>query len=266
MNAVNLGFTGGCNRAMWQAFAEGAEYVWLFNNDAEAEPDALATLVACCEANATIGLASPVVREAEDPLRIQFAGGVFDLTLPVYRPAYTIARGAEWQSTLPERIALHGTALLVRRRLYETIGGLDDDFFAYWEDIDYSIRSAEAGFRNVTAFDTAIYHGSKPTELAPEIVRPHYYYYVTRNELLMWRKRTPGARFRKAALWVLARQLRQIMRMPGYRAGVEAVLAGLWDGWRGVGGSWQPVRRMPLPLRWLLGRHPRLLLSLLGMH
>ena len=264
MNGANLGFTGGCNRAMWQAFAEGADYVWLFNNDAEADPEALATLVALCEADGRIGLASPVVREAEDRAKIQFVGGIFDLSLPIHRPGYDLAQAAEWHSVRPDQITLHGTALLVRRRLYERIGGLDDDYFAYWEDIDYSIRSAEAGFRNVTAFDTSIQHGSKPTSGAPETVKPHYYYYVTRNELLMWRKRTPGARFRKAALWILARQLRQIARMPGYRTGIEAVLAGLWDGWRGIGGPWQPVRRMPLPLRWFLGRHPRLVLNLLG--
>ena len=63
---VNLGYTGGSNLAMRDAFESGADYVWLFNNDAVAEPETLAKLVAVCEADTGIGLASPLVRDEED--------------------------------------------------------------------------------------------------------------------------------------------------------------------------------------------------------
>ena len=263
-NPTNDGFTGGNNRAMARAFADGAAYVWLFNNDATVDEDALACMVARCEADPRVGMISPLVREEDDPEKIQFAGGIFDLAVPVYTPCYDIATGRDWQERMPERMVLHGTALLIRRSLYEAVGGLDDDFFAYWEDIEYSVRSARAGFHNVTAFETSICHGSKATGSAPETVKPHYYYYVTRNELLMWHKLTPGRRYLKALVWILARSLEQAARMPGYRAGIDAVMAGLWDGWRGVSGRHDPTRRMPQPLRWLLGQHPRVVLKVLG--
>src|SRR5271165_5426418 len=50
-NPDNLGYTGGNNRAMREAFGRGADYVWLFNNDAVAEPDTLAAMIAACEAD-----------------------------------------------------------------------------------------------------------------------------------------------------------------------------------------------------------------------
>ena len=84
-----------------------------------------------------IGLASPLVREEEDHSAIQFACGLFDLTTPTYQPTYTIEQAREWQTKYPDRIALVGTAMLVRRAVFEKIGVLDDRIFAYWEDIDY---------------------------------------------------------------------------------------------------------------------------------
>lgn len=260
----NLGYTGGNNFAMTAAFANGANYVWLFNNDAEADPDALARIVATCEADPTIGLASPLVCEADNHAAIQFGCGLFDLSIPAYVPSYDVAQSQIWQQEFPERIVLHGTALLVSRSLYQAIGGLDDLFFAYWDDMDYSIRSANAGFRNVAVFDTAIYHGSKPTREAPDTVKPHYYYFVSRNELLMWRKFCAGLTFAKVATWTLQRQLRQIARMPGNKAGIDAILAGLWDGLLGKGGRYDPARRMPWPLRDVLGRYPRFWVRMLG--
>jgi GT2 family glycosyltransferase len=260
----NLGYTGGNNAAMRAAFGGGAAYVWLFNNDATADPDALAVMVAACEADPRIGLASPIVLEEGDPSIVQLGCGLFDPATHIYTPSYDRAQSAEWQRRFPDRIALHGTALLVRRELYEAIGGFDDVFFAYWEDIDYSMRSAQAGFRNAALLDTAIHHGSKPTMTEPALVKPHYYYFVSRNELLMWRKFCAPAQFVKVALWILQRQLRQIARMPGNAAGVEAVLAGLWHGLLRRGGPYDPARRIPGPLRWLLGRHPMVWVRLLG--
>jgi GT2 family glycosyltransferase len=252
----NLGYTGGNNHAMREAFNRGADYVWLFNNDAVAEPDTLSRLIEACEANPRIGLASPLVREEEDHESVQFACGLFDLTTPTYTPSYALEEGRDWQAKYPDRIALVGTAMLVRRTVFETIGVLDDRIFAYWEDIDYSIRSALAGFLNVMVFETSIFHPSKSTITSPNDVRPHYYYFMTRNEILMWRTFCSRLQVLKGALWVLRRQLQQIQRMPNNAAGLDAVLAGFWDGCWGIGGRYNPGRRMPFPLRQLLGRYP----------
>jgi GT2 family glycosyltransferase len=253
---ANLGYTGGNNRGMRQAFDLGADYVWLFNNDAVAEPDTLSSLIAVCEADPRIGLASPLVREADDHDAIQFGCGLFDLTTPAYTPTYDLEQARQWQTEYPDRIALVGTAMLVRRVVYEKIGVLDDRIFAYWEDIDYSIRSALAGFLNVMVFATSIFHPSKSTIDSPAEVRPHYYYFMTRNEILMWRTFCPRLLVLKAAVWVFRRQLRQIQRMPGNAAGLDAVLAGLWDGCWGIGGGYDPKRHMPWPLRQTLGKYP----------
>jgi GT2 family glycosyltransferase len=255
--AENLGYTGGNNRAMRLAFELGADYVWLFNNDAVADPDTLVRLINVCEADPMIGLASPLVREAADHRTIQFAGGLFDLATPAYTPTYEVEQAREWQVRFPERIALVGTAMLVKRAVYRRIGGLDERIFAYWEDIDYSIRSALAGFCNVMVFEATVFHLSKPTITEPNTVKPHYYYFMTRNEILMWRGFCRRLPFIKAVYWVIRRQFRQILSMPDNAAGLDAVLAGLWDGWWGIGGRYNPDRRMPSPFRQLLGQRAK---------
>ncbi len=236
----NLGYTGGNNLAIREALKGEAGYVWLFNNDAVAEPDTLARLVAACEADPGIGLASPLVRDDADPALIHFAGGRFDLDTPIYEPTEDLEKARAWQEADPGHMALWGTAMLARRALVEKIGLLDERIFAYWEDIDYSIRGALAGFRNVMVFDAVIFHAAKPTILSPREVKPYYFYFMTRNEILLWRKFCPLKKYLRAALWTILRQSRQIERMRDSRAHVDAVRAGIWDGLRGKGGAYHP--------------------------
>jgi GT2 family glycosyltransferase len=220
-------------------------------------------MIAVCRSDTRAVRPSPLVREEHDHDAVQFACGLFDLATPSYTPSYEIVQAREWQTKYPGRIALVGTAMLVRRSVFEKIGVLDDRIFAYWEDIDYSIRSALAGFLNVMVFETSIFHPSRSSVTSPNEVKPYRYYFMTRNEILMWRRFCRPLQVLKAALWVFRRQLLQIQRMPGNVAGLDAVLSGLWDGFRGIGGGYNPDRRMPFPLRQILGRHPQFWIGLI---
>ena len=256
----NLGYTGGNNLGMARAMADGADYVWLFNNDAIAEPDTLARLVAACEADPGIGLASPLVRDDADPALIHFAGGRFDLDTPIYEPTEDLEKARAWQEADPGHMALWGTAMLARRALVEKIGLLDERIFAYWEDIDYSIRGALAGFRNVMVFDAVVFHAAKPTILSPREVKPYYFYFMARNEILMWRKFCRPVKFLKSVRWTLRRQARQIARMTDSAPHVDAVLDGIWDGLRGKGGGYRQAENGHL-----LGRRMALRLARMAM-
>ena len=96
-----------------------------------------------------------------------------------------------------------------------------------------------AGFRNVMVFDAVIFHAAKPTIRSPKEVKPYYFYFMTRNEILMWRKFCPPVKFLKSVRWTILRQSRQIARMKDSPAHVDAVLDGIWDGLRGKGGGYQ---------------------------
>ncbi len=265
-NGENLGFTGGVNTGIRHALALGADYVWLLNSDATTGPDVLQTLVQTAEADPAIGLVSPVFHDPDAPDRAEFCLGLFDPRARIASQTADPATAARWQTQHPDKVLLLGTALLIRRRLIETIGGLDDRFFAYVEDVDYSLRSTAAGFRNVAVPDAVVYHRFKEPVGKPLSVPPYLHYFMSRNYPLLWRKLPGPFLLRKAMLWFLRQRLLQIARMPDHAAAVDALLSGLWDGLLGRGGPYRPDRHMPWPLAAILGRFPRTWICLLDGH
>jgi len=257
---TNLGYTGGNNLGARHALANGAEYVWFLNNDTVIPSDGLTKLVACAM-EGQIDLGSPVIYYADWPGRVWFCSYNFDLASCACRPTTDIETARAWQRDEPNRVALVGTALLIRRAVFQAIGMLDDRFFAYCEDIDYCIRSAEAGFRNAVVFNAAVYHKKAPDGPA-NFLEPHVYYFMARNEFLMWRKYASGVRRLKMILGHLKRMLWRIEQLVGNPVGKQACLAGMWDGWNGVTGEFDSDRRMPQPLRAVIASISRLITRL----
>ena len=154
----NLGYTGGNNLAIREALKGEAGYVWLFNNDAVAEPDTLELLVAAAEEDQRIGLLSPALLDPNGKIISDFRGGVYDPRLLTFNITNKTEIYQNWHKNTPELIWLYGTALLIRRSVIDKISVLDSRFFAYAEDNDYSIRSSKAGFFNVVVNSAKIYH------------------------------------------------------------------------------------------------------------
>lgn len=246
-NERNLGYTGGNNQGMRAAVADGADYVWLLNNDARAAPDALAGLVARAESAADIGLVGPLIRDADGSGTIAHCCCAFDLESGIYDPITDIAEAQRLEMRTGGKIILYGTALLVRRQLIEKIGVLDDRLFAYAEDVDYSIRSWQAGFRNQFAAEVEILHDSPGRSNR----HPYYFYLLRRNDLLVRRKYLSFRTWLKVVWWDYHNARRTLPSL-GNAEQVRAGLAGLWDGWCGHGGPYDPGRHMPGVVRRLL--------------
>lgn len=244
-NPVNLGFTGGVNTGLRHALSRGADYIWLLNSDATVAPDTLSLLVAAAEADPSIGLVSPVFHDPDDPARVEVLLARFDPLARYASQTTDPAEAAVWLRDHPDQVVLLGTALLVRRALAESIGGLDERFFAYVEDVDYSLRAIAAGFRNVAVPEAVVGHRFKAPLEDPSGVPPYLHYYITRNYLLLWHK-LPGSLWRKGTWWFLLRCFAGLKRLRDDRVGRDALLAGLWDGLRNIGGPYDPARRMPL--------------------
>jgi len=246
-NKSNLGFAGGNNVAIHYALAHQADFIWLLNSDAVVAPDCLEKMVAVAAADPSIGLASPVIYHLDRPDELQHGGTRLNPQRHGVQEAADIATARQWQASEPGNVILWGTALLLSARLARQIGGLDEALFAYSEDTDYSLRSSRAGFKNVTVFDASIWHAS-----TPGLRKPHYYYYTTRNAGLMWRKYTPAAVFLKLCWWN-AQRVRASQRKYAGRADLlHAAKLGLWHGWIGVGGPFDPTATLPLLPRLLL--------------
>jgi GT2 family glycosyltransferase len=262
-NPKNLGFTGGMNVGMCHAVAVGADYVWLVNSDAVVGPHTLTKLVATAESDPKIGLVGPAIHDPISRETPVFYLGAYNQHHSFSSATNSRKEAESWLAYRTNEVFLYGTALLARRPLIEAIGGFDDRFFAYIEDIDYCLRCRQADFKIVPCFDAIVYHRFKDPENQPHLAPPHLHYLVTRNYLLLWRKQSPRLLWQKAALWFLNSRLRQLERMIGLPEQQDALLAGLWDGLRGVSGPYVATRRAPWWVRSTLGRHPRLVINLL---
>jgi GT2 family glycosyltransferase len=152
LTGQNLGFSGGCNAGMRRALAEGADYVWLLNNDAIADPAALDALVDKAEADARVGAVGSAIYSMEEPTQLQAWGGGY--------VNFWMGRARHFLKPVSdEKIQyITGASLLIRRRVLETVGLLDDAIFLYWEDPDYCWRLRRAGWKLAVAGESKIWH------------------------------------------------------------------------------------------------------------
>lgn len=250
VSPANLGFTGGNNLAMAYAMENECDYMWLLNNDAVVEADSLRQLVEYAEANESVGLVSPVIYHFDDRSQGQFAGSRVNWKNLLIEP-YT---GAEDDASLREGedICLVGAALLIKRRVVETIGYLNDAYFAYWEDTEYSLRSLCKGFRNAVCSSAKVYHKMVLGQLLLGGKKPHYYYFMWRNRFLLGREFSKSSqqkfRFFRQSLAAMLRSLGHCRRN-GNMEGAAAILNGAWHGFRSVSGPMRSENAMPETLR-----------------
>jgi hypothetical protein len=254
---VNVGFTGGCNLGIDLALHREAAYVWLLNGDAITEVSTLSSLVAIAEADMEVGLVSPLIATWGDPTRLMNAGGIYDPAVPDYDTTKKIEQARDWAVSRPGSVTLLGTAMLIRVELIKKIGKLDHIFFAYFEDADYSVRSIQAGYRNVVDFNSFVYHREKSTAFDPHGVKPHYWYYMSRNEIFFWKRYSVGSARLKKLWWNYLFQQHHLNQLEGNEDSRRAILAGLWDGWTNRTGAYDSSLRMPAIFAYFVEAHAR---------
>lgn len=177
-NEENLGYTGGCNTGIEFACREiDVDYCLILNNDTViADDNFINTLVTSAETQEAIGIVAPIVYDFYSPHIIQSAGVHVNLFMGRAR---LITRLGE----LPIRVdAVHGCAFLVKRKVINVIGGLDDRFYLYWEETDYCLRVQKAGYRLLIIPEASIFHKSGKTIGGRGSL---YTYYFFRNRLLL---------------------------------------------------------------------------------
>jgi len=142
-NEGNLGFSAGNNIGIKYSLEKQAKYVLLLNNDTEVERNMLSNLVGIMEKNKKIGIMSPIITRG-DSEEMWFSGGNIDWMR--MRTMHEKASSENLQREFFETGFVSGCAMLIRREVFAEVGLLDEDFFLYWEDVDFSVRAKRAGF------------------------------------------------------------------------------------------------------------------------
>jgi GT2 family glycosyltransferase len=180
---ANLGFTGGNNIGIKWALDEGADYVFLLNNDTIVEPDALTALVQTAEAMPNYGLLGPVIHYYDRPEEVWFGGSSVDM---LRGKADHSNEQAPPRDAPPQNIPwATGCAMLIRADIIRTLQGFDDRYFLYWEDVDLCFRIREQGYDLGLVPQSRIYH--KVSRSFTGISRVACYYTVRNNLLFLSR-------------------------------------------------------------------------------
>jgi len=228
----NLGYAGNNNVGLALALAQGAEWVLVLNEDTVLAPDCLAALVAAGEADPRVGLAGPMVYHADEPNVIQSAGGALDRQWhavhtgqnEVDRGQFAAPRAVDW---------LSGCALFVRRAVLEQVGALDAGYFYFWEETEWCLRAARAGWRVLHVPAAKLWHKGVQRSYQP---KPSVTYYATRNRFATLAKHHAPLGAWLAAWSEAGRTLASWTLRPrwrGQRTHRNALGRGLWDFLRG---------------------------------
>lgn len=154
-NSENVGFSPAVNQGA--AAAEG-RYLALMNNDAHAHPGCLREMVAALERHRARGAVCVGAKMLDwEGRTIDFAGGGLSFYGHGYQFGHRLPASA-MQPGEDDMLFACGGALLVERELFLQLGGFDESYFAYFEDVDFGWRLWLAGYRVVLAPAAVVYH------------------------------------------------------------------------------------------------------------
>jgi len=196
----NLGFAGGNNIGLCYLLARGGfDAVWLLNNDTLVEPRALSALVARMQSAPSMGMCGSTLLRLESPETIQARGGGWYcrwIGLPWHLGQLQRADAPARQERVETWMNyVVGASMLVSREFLEAVGLMCEDYFLYFEELDWVLRGRGC-FTLAYAPDSIVYHkvgGSIGTSSNPRHKSRVCDYYALRNRLLFTRKFFPSA-------------------------------------------------------------------------
>lgn len=181
----NLGFAGGNNVGIKTAIEEGAEFIWLVNNDVIVAPKSLKMLVKCAQEEEKAAFVGSKIFFFDQPDLIQHAGGKVCSWKAVTRH---IGLGQKDQPEFSKRKTVDfvtGASLLVRVKALNQIGLMDESYFLYWEDTNWMVRGRKKGWLTYYEPNSIVWHKGSITLAESSYLLT---YYGTRNALIFARR------------------------------------------------------------------------------
>lgn len=185
---ANLGFAGGNNVGFRYALARGdADYVWALNNDTVVPANALSSMLNHMQAHPRLGLCGSTVRFMMQPQVVQAYGGasynrwsasIDHIGLGTAHSNNTID-GQQVESRLSY---VFGASMLASKPFLEAVGLMQDDYFLFFEELDWAERAKKKGFQLGYAPGSTVYHKAGAATGSAEET-PFSLYFLNRNRL-----------------------------------------------------------------------------------
>ena len=228
-NGENLGVAVGNNQGISAALSAGAEWVLLVNNDTIIPEGTLAGLLETATEQG-LHILTPTIEGTEPVESVWYAGG----TISPYQGMKV--RHEKMGSPMvgaPQGLRKTPYAstccLLIHRDVINLIGGMDKDYFVYFDDVDFAIRAKAAGFPYWLTGEYKIIH--KASSLTGGYLSPFSVRWISRNWVLVTRKHCSIVQKVTALaymqLWMLARVAARRDTVAQYKLRQRSFLEGL---------------------------------------
>ncbi|MGA9048432.1 MAG: glycosyltransferase family 2 protein [Dehalococcoidia bacterium] len=232
-NDKNLGYAKGVNVGIKYVEAKySPDYFLLLNNDTVVDPDFLNQLVDAVELSDVVGIVGPKVYFYDSPGEIQGIGAKINMFTgdPSYIGFKKMDVG-QYENVL--EMDWVGPCELVKADVFKKIGYFDENYFAYWEDVDFCLRAKKAGFKICYFPGAKVWHklGGSSRGASDSV-----YYYMARNRI--WFMKKNASKFKYLCfmaylcilqVWILTLRLLLTRKM----GRLKAFWQGISDGFSG---------------------------------
>ena len=233
VNKQNLGFAGGINCGVKKALDLGFDFIGSVNPDATVDTKAIESLIDCLSPSSSRGISTGSLLSASGEL-IDSVGEKYSswgMPFPTDRN--------QPKNKLPhisrQITAASGGFFMARRSVFETVGYFDEDFFMYYEDVDFCLRAQLAGFKVLYTPSAVAYHatGSSSKNVPGLIIESTF-----RNLPILLVKNVPSP-----FLWLILPKFIVLM----FVFFIKSIARG--DSQYSVDGIWQAIRCTKKTLR-----------------
>jgi GT2 family glycosyltransferase len=207
INSQNEGFAKGNNIAIKKALEKGADLILLLNNDTVAAPD----MVEKFKKGHLLypdALISGKIINFFNPKILDHLGGNYNIKKSNFDLLGHLEDEKDFQEAIFNLDYLCGCALMVPKAVFEKIGFLDEDFFLYFEDADFSIRAKKAAFRLAVFPEAQVFHKVSQSSKG----KFHQAYFFWRNRLLFLKKHGHYLDRNQLFKKILAKEIWKILR------------------------------------------------------
>ncbi len=229
-NKSNLGYAAGVNVGLRYAQGQDADYVLLLNNDTLIEQDMLTRLVECAQQYGAAAVA-PVICYEESP-EIIWSAGAYRQTLT--QDIRGNKRGEQYQNAEPYLVD-YATAcgLLIQGKALRDVGLFDEQFFMYYEDLDWCWRLMAQNGQILVVPQARMWHKVAATIGGSDSAQERYY--MALSSVLFFRKYTDSWHWLIVVPTRLVSALKTSWRLFSKQRSKQAFRAywrGIWHGLR----------------------------------
>lgn len=184
-NDINGGFSRGNNLAISQILKENFSHILLLNNDTLITPYALDKLINAFK-NPTVGIVGPIITYQKKPKTIWFAGGYLNKTFCFTKHIYAYNKNKD----LIDTDFITGAAMMIKREVFEKVGLLPDEYFLYWEDVDFCFAAKQKGYLSKVLEENLVLHKVSAASgiKGKNTLSPLQAYYYGKNPFIFMKK------------------------------------------------------------------------------